>query len=62
MLFNGIRTFDRDYRVQPQWFMSDDADQYFIPWLNNFGRRPRKLLCTCMTYSKILEESSQRYY
>ena len=30
----------------PEWFMSDDADQFFNSWTAVFGRGPKKLLCT----------------
>ena len=32
--------------IQPKWFMSDDANQYFNAWVNSFGPGPQKLLCT----------------
>ena len=30
----------------PEWFMSDDAHQFFNSWTAVFGRGPKKLLCT----------------
>ena len=31
--------------VQPQWFMSDDAGQYYDAWIKAFDHQPYKLLC-----------------
>ncbi len=31
--------------VKPQWFMSDDAEQFYSAWIAVFNK-PRKLLCT----------------
>ena len=32
--------------VQPLWFMSDDADQYYKCWSQVYKNKPQKLLCT----------------
>ena len=31
--------------ITPQWFMSDDAEQFFSAWTAVFGMGPQKLLC-----------------
>lgn len=32
--------------IFPEWFMSDMAEQYFTSWVNVYGGKPKKLLCT----------------
>ena len=32
--------------IHVQWFMSDDAEQYFSAWMSSFGGNPHKLLST----------------
>ena len=31
--------------IQSQWFMSDDASQYYNAWETSFDHQPHKLLC-----------------
>ncbi len=31
--------------ISPQWFMSDDADQYYSAWVDTYDQAPKKLLC-----------------
>ena len=31
--------------VHPEWFMSDDASQYYKYWSQAFKRQPKRLLC-----------------
>ena len=31
--------------VHPEWFMSDDASQYYKCWSQVFKRQPKRLLC-----------------
>ena len=33
--------------VHPEWFMSDDASQYYKCWSQVFKRQPKRLLCIC---------------
>ena len=48
---HAIRQFLEEVRrndnmdIQPQWFMSDDASQYYNAWVTSFDHRPHKLLC-----------------
>ena len=42
--FRHIRT--NSGNITPNWFMSDDADQYYTAWTAVFGNQPQKLLCT----------------
>ena len=35
----------RSGNIGPQWFMSDDADQYFSAWVNTYDQKSKKLLC-----------------
>lgn len=32
--------------IYPGWFMSDMAGQYYTSWVETFGGKPKKLLCT----------------
>ena len=32
--------------VKPNWFMSDDANQYYSRWVKTFEHEPQTLLCT----------------
>ena len=32
--------------LNPTWFMSDDADQFFNAWANTFEHTPKRILCT----------------
>lgn len=32
--------------IQPEWFMSDDAEQFYSAWVSTFENEPKKLLCT----------------
>jgi hypothetical protein len=31
--------------ICPQWFMSDDAEQYYSAWIATFEGKPNKILC-----------------
>lgn len=32
--------------LNPAWFMSDDADQFYNAWINTFHDSPQRILCT----------------
>ena len=41
--FNALK--DRVGNMNPKWFMTDDAEQYYSAWVRVFGGNPNKLLC-----------------
>ncbi len=44
IFFQHLR--DRVGNIEPAWFMSDDASQYYSGWCTVFGGSPKKLLCS----------------
>ena len=42
---NAIRDNLENLCLKPQYFMSDDANQYYKAWVNSFGNEPKQLLC-----------------
>ena len=41
--------------VIPSWFMSDDADQFYIAWITTFLGNPKKLLCSRQAWRQQLK-------
>ena len=41
--FNALK--DRVGNMNPKWFMTDDAEQFYSAWVRVFGGNPNKLLC-----------------
>ena len=32
--------------IEPAWFTSDLAEQYYTAWVSSFSYKPRKIVCT----------------